>query len=918
MEHTLDFHINSLNKLCRACGERSMKSRKANQRRHLCVNFKSDLLLYHRINIDRDFEHQHSATLCSKCAYRIYDLRKAVNNKTLSVAIQVSSDSSHLWTAYDDNLSLEDCAACSKCFNQSFGVVKPRRSSTVPEDHEPLDITSSDLGGNGNETVTVSVLEPDTGDTTASTSTAALVVGEQTCQASTSRLDSSDMNISVSTPQATSTPKSKKTLVDSATSPFTSTQDYAIDLMLERPITQPLTRKEEKLATHTVRRKLITSEDKTKITYKTGGQPLVFQKITSYRKTSDLASSPTRKLRSNQLNRHRKVVAGTSRQSLEAQHASDFKRQPRVVRRNILAKSGIKEKVFVDAKFALAMKEALGLTWHQEKERRRLWKKVGVSIASEHQERKFFKEEVAESVTIDRITVPTDGKLGQSEKAEPVALVPDLEKFVKNLLDKLDAEGKLTWHENGIPEDEIWIKIGGDHGRGSLKICCELANTERPNSRDNTHIIGMVSVKDSYQVLSNIWAKLQKGIESLKEANWRNKKFCLFLFGDYDFFCKSFGLSGSNGTYPCLWCLITSNEMQERAGVALPRTLGMIKRDHNRFIKYGKGKIASAKRFHNCVRSPLLDIEPSQVVPPYLHILLGVTLRHHNMLEDSAHQLDCMLGKSLAKLDSYPPSKFTRDFEDYIKQEKLEENIRHLEGCIALGEMEGQAIGEYESQLKTCEDELASLGVKPLKRGQGPICSELDQILEKHNIVPQAYHSRSFIGNHCHKYMTKAVYTNLTKHIVSTAAQLTTDQAVLDQSVYVRTIFDALNEAFSVVHTLVSHTRKIDQSTLDTIRKAIASYISLYRRHSHNTITPKLHMLERHCLPFIERWGFGLGLLGEQGGEMMHANVAKIERRMIGMKDKSANLRAVVRAHRLQNTPSLKSMVAPPIKKRKH
>ena len=40
MEHTLDFHINSLKKLCRACGERSMNSRKANQRPHLCVNFK--------------------------------------------------------------------------------------------------------------------------------------------------------------------------------------------------------------------------------------------------------------------------------------------------------------------------------------------------------------------------------------------------------------------------------------------------------------------------------------------------------------------------------------------------------------------------------------------------------------------------------------------------------------------------------------------------------------------------------------------------------------------------------------------------------------------------------------------------------------------------------------------------------------
>ena len=59
-------------------------------------------------------------------------------------------------------------------------------------------------------------------------------------------------------------------------------------------------------------------------------------------------------------------------------------------------------------------------------------------------------------------------------------------------------------------------------------------------------------------------------------------------------------------------------------------------------------------------------------------------------------------------------------------------------------------------------------------------CGELDQILEKHNLVPKAYHSRSFIGNHCHKHMTKAVYTNITKHIISTAAQLTTDRLVLE------------------------------------------------------------------------------------------------------------------------------------------
>ena len=89
MEHTFDFHITDLNKLFRACGERG---------HYLCTSFKNDLLLCHRINIDKDSESKHSTTLCSKCASRMHSLRKAVNDKTLSVALKLASDSACLWT----------------------------------------------------------------------------------------------------------------------------------------------------------------------------------------------------------------------------------------------------------------------------------------------------------------------------------------------------------------------------------------------------------------------------------------------------------------------------------------------------------------------------------------------------------------------------------------------------------------------------------------------------------------------------------------------------------------------------------------------------------------------------------------------------------------------------------------------------
>ena len=52
MEYTLDFHINSLNKLCRACGEQSMKSRKANHRRKVTSHYTIALTLIKTLTIN--------------------------------------------------------------------------------------------------------------------------------------------------------------------------------------------------------------------------------------------------------------------------------------------------------------------------------------------------------------------------------------------------------------------------------------------------------------------------------------------------------------------------------------------------------------------------------------------------------------------------------------------------------------------------------------------------------------------------------------------------------------------------------------------------------------------------------------------------------------------------------------------------
>lgn len=84
----------------------------------------------------------------------------------------------------------------------------------------------------------------------------------------------------------------------------------------------------------------------------------------------------------------------------------------------------------------------------------------------------------------------------------------------------------------------------------------------------------------------------------------------------------------------------------------------------------------------------------------------------------------------------------------------------------------------------------------------------------------------------------------------------------------------------------------------------IASYC-LYFRNEFPTETcpPKFHMLEEHIIPFIRKWKFGLGFLGEQGGEGVHAKLNVIRQDMRGFNDDLAILKAVIESHWVQTSP---------------
>ena len=82
------------------------------------------------------------------------------------------------------------------------------------------------------------------------------------------------------------------------------------------------------------------------------------------------------------------------------------------------------------------------------------------------------------------------------------------------------------------------------------------------------------------------------------------------------------------------------------------------------------------------------------------------------------------------------------------------------------------------------------------------------------------------------------------------------------------------------------------------------------------SITPKLHLLEYHVVPFIERWRYGFGLYGEQGIESVHQSFNKLSATYCRMKPNVRRLKSMMDAHMISVNPESRTL-KPPIKKRK-
>lgn len=165
----------------------------------------------------------------------------------------------------------------------------------------------------------------------------------------------------------------------------------------------------------------------------------------------------------------------------------------------------------------------------------------------------------------------------------------------------------------------------------------------------------------------------------------------------------------------------------------------------------------------------------------------------------------------------------------------------------------------------------------------GPVTSNLGTALKRNKITMQAYHGRSMVGNHCHRYLKEEVYSDICdsviRHTMRLSENITLHQAADD----IVANFKQINGRFATVHQQISHCQPLSPILLTDIKASIELYMSSYRRlFPQIKIIPKQHILGCHVLPFMSKWLFGLGLPGEQAGEESHAFINILKSRTYG------------------------------------
>ena len=120
----------------------------------------------------------------------------------------------------------------------------------------------------------------------------------------------------------------------------------------------------------------------------------------------------------------------------------------------------------------------------------------------------------------------------------------------------------------------------------------------------------------------------------------------------------------------------------------------------------------------------------------YLHILLGIVLKHHNFLLSETHVIDMMLADNYSKSKTYNDLGLEK-FDKYVKamrrREVLQENVIDYD-CLLIEAVDSNAKKKIEEEHINIAIELGNLDKhfdnNSIKPSTGPVSKDIEKTLK--------------------------------------------------------------------------------------------------------------------------------------------------------------------------------------------
>ncbi len=624
------------------------------------------------------------------------------------------------------------------------------------------------------------------------------------------------------------------------------------------------------------------------------------------------------------------------REHTQAKLSQELIRMSESERSETCKEAGV-QSVHLSKEEGVALKVFAELPWYKLEKVQQFYKHKGATHEGQAAQRKFKKSLLGNQLHTNTREFKVKDETspyavnGFVIVKAPCCTVSSLIYAIFERLDRLKALNQLTWHHGKINPNEIWVKISGDKGGGTMKCGFQIVNVQKPNNPNNYILFCTFSATDNYYNLNAALSPFAPEVEVLKEVTWEGKRVKPLGTGDCDYTYKNFGMGGAGGLHCCFGCEIPRDEMQlkpdDRKVKSYPkRTISSLKENYKKFKEDG-GDIKKQKLYKNVIHPHILGIEPEDYCPPQLHLDLGIPLNLYKHCIIEVHGLDIDIADDLAQFDIRVGD---TNFDKYISVKQFilvtEERILEIEDelddlldndkddTVTLDEVRKyiEKLSAEKDELEKRKESLESK-LKIPKKECGPLVDALDKGLQRNGIHMQAYHGKSFVGNDVHKFLKEDVYSDVFDGMVKVCKTLTGNQEIIDNAMEIAKKYKIGVGLYSTVHMFVAHSDFMEPEEIPLVHDAIKDFMAYYRSDLKLSVTVKCHILEDHIIPWLERYPFGLGLLGEQGTESVHAVINRIKRNYQALPSEEKRLQTIVEEHSLRCAPEL-SVYFPPKK----